>query len=156
MKKIKIYGILIGITLVIYITSLYYISAKMNNHPFRIFTSTNQMMYEVSLNDRDKRLYVPIIIKNRSNRLISSRNNISMGYHLYNVDEKQNQTLISWDNELTNIEDIFNNENGECNVALTIPEKTGVYIFYIDVLEAGKYWFSEKGVLTIPVTVEVK
>ena len=155
MKRIKIYGIVIGLLFIIYVTSLCYISAIMNDHPYRIKTSAKQVMYEVQLADEGI-LYVPITIENISNRLISSNNNISMGYHLYSVDKEGKQTMISWDNTLTTIEDIFNNETGICNVALTIPDKVGTYIYYIDVLETDKCWFSEKGVLTIPVTVEVK
>ena len=156
MKRIKIYGIAIGIVFITYVASLCYISAKMNDHPYRIKISAKQVMYEVQLVDNDKILYVPITIENKSNRLISSHNNISMGYHLYSADNDDEQTMISWDNALTSIEDIFNNETGICNVALTIPDKVGTYIYYIDVLETSKCWFSEKGVLTIPVTVEVK
>ncbi|WP_395546970.1 MULTISPECIES: hypothetical protein [unclassified Lacrimispora] len=156
MKKIKLYGTLIIIISIIYIISLCYISVQLNNHPYRIVISADQLMYEALLQDKDKQMYVPIVIENKSNRLISSNKNISMGYHLYSVDNDYNQTMISWDNALTSIDDIFNNEKGICNVALTIPDKAGTYIYYIDVLEADKYWFSEKGVLTIPVTVEVK
>ena len=156
MKKVKICGVIISIMLIIYVILLCYISTKMNNHPYKIYTSTDQTMYNVTLSNETKQIYVPITIENRSNRLISTRNNISMSYHLYKIDDNQNQTLVSWDNPLTNIDDVFNNEIGVCNVALTIPEKNGLYIYYIDILETGKLWFSENGVLTIPVTVEVK
>lgn len=156
MKKIKLYGTVIGILFIIYVVGLCYVSARMNDHPYRVITSAKQVFYEALLENKDQPLYVPITIENRSNRLISSNNNISIGYHLYRVDENGEQTMISWDNQLTNIPDIFNNETGICNVALILPDKEGTYIYYIDILEAYKCWFSEKGVLTIPVTVEVK
>ncbi|MFW6679575.1 hypothetical protein ACOAOT_18250 [Lacrimispora sp. AGF001] len=156
MKKMKKYSILVSILLFIYVFTLSIISVKMNNHPYRIFTSASQVSYEVSSKDANRELFVPITIKNKSNRLISSRNNINIGYHLYGVDENKEQKLIAWDNQLSNIEDIFNNEEGTCNVTLNIPDEAGVYIYYIDVLESNTQWFSEKGVLTIPVTVEVK
>lgn len=157
MKKVKIYSIIIALIFVLYVAGLCYISVKMNAHPYKIKTSLKeQVMYEVKLEDKDKPLYVPVIIENKSNRLISSNNNMNIGYHLYSVDEEGKQVMLSWDNKLSYIEDIFNNETGLCNVELMIPEKAGKYIYYIDVLEKEKCWFSEKGVLTIPVTVEVK
>lgn len=156
MKRIKLYGMIIGVVFIIYVVALCYISTRMNDHPYRIKTSASQEVFDVSLQDKDRVIYVPITIENKSNRLISTNNNISMGYHLYAVDKNGKQTMVSWDNTLTSIEDVFNNETGICNVALYIPDKAGKYIYYVDVLDSGKCWFSEKGVLTIPVIVEVK
>lgn len=156
MKKLKVYATIIGFLFIGYVVALGYISARMNSHPYRITTSATQIMYEVTRDKDAQVIYVPIKITNNSNRLISSNNKMNMGYHLYKIDSNGKQEMISWDNPLTSIKDIFNNESGICNVAISIPDKAGTYICYIDLLEDNKCWFSEKGVLTIPVTVEVK
>ena len=63
--------------------------------------------------------------------------------------------MLSIENIRTEPGQILPGEQKEVSMRITVPLEKGVYIFYVDLLEEGVTWYSERGTKTKPIVVEV-
>lgn len=151
MKKKMILGMLC-LLFIMYTFSLFYISNGQNVYNVEIQMISEY--YAVSQTDARNVFDVPVIIKNYSNRTVSSQLNIALSYHLYRVND-ETQELISIENMRSVIPNVYPGDKQQVNLQFEIPLEKGTYILYADLIEENTVWYSECGMLAPYVYIEV-
>ncbi|MSS64494.1 hypothetical protein [Velocimicrobium porci] len=139
-KKRQIIIVLTGIIFCAYIFLLVTISK--NQNPYCVIISSDKTQYEVVKSQiKEVEYNIPVYIKNKANRELSSIKNFYLSYHLY--DEKKK--LIQFDNVRTEIPAVFSTDKKLVDLKVEVPLKKGHYFLEPDIVNEGVTWFSEQG-----------
>lgn len=152
MKK-RIGICVIGVAFFLYTVSLFLISS--NQNPYLVEMSVQENYLSISREETGAFYYIPVEISNKSSRTVSSQLNTNLSYHLYRVGENDD-TLISLENGRSVVPNIYPGDSEIVELQYEVPVEKGVYIIYIDLIEEGVKWYSESGMLTPYVMIEVR
>lgn len=147
-NKLKILSIAAG--LIIYVVLLIYISSIQSNYNVKL--NTEKEVYEFTENE-EKEYVIPVIINNKSNRVLSSTEEykIFLSYHLYDGEGN----LLVYDGMRSSFEhQILSHEKDVVDMYMNL--EPGEYIVEIDVLQEFVTWFAEQEDTSIRVKVIVK
>ncbi len=142
----------VGLLFGCYILTLFWISGKQN--PYLVQIDAKQDYFMIDREWVGEEFEIPVVIHNTSWKAIAAEFRISLSYHLYALNQEE-QTLLSIENIRTEPGQILPGEQKEVSMRITVPLEKGIYIFYVDLLEEGVTWYSERGTKTKPIVVEV-
>lgn len=151
MKK-KVVAYIIGMLSFLYIVSLFFISK--NQNPYYVKMESTEAFCYVNRAETGNLYETSVVIANHSNRTLSSQLNINLSYHLYRVVE-DTQELVSIENIRTTIPNIYPGDSTEVRLQFEVPAENGTYILYADLIEENVIWYSERGMRTPYITIEV-
>lgn len=139
MRKYKEKFLIIGtfLLIILYLGMLIYISRQQN--PYRVELKAAEREIEVQVDQ--KSIELPVELSNYSNRFISTSTGFFLDYHL----ENDNNELLSYDNQRSEIKGVLSTDTADIPLLINIPDKAGVYYLYVDIVEEGIAWFSDKG-----------
>lgn len=137
-----------AVIMIAYIILLLYIAGIQSD--YKIIFTTEKENYEFEENDEGHSIRVKV--KNKANRRLSSTDNFSVSYHLYDKDGN----VLSEDNVRTELpKALFTGDSVNIDVHLThlVP---GEYIIGFDMVQEYVEWFSEYEDIEKKVKVTIK
>ncbi len=151
MKK-RVVAYIIGTLFFLYTVSLFIISK--NQNPYYVKMESTEAARYINRAGAGNLHETSIVITNYSNRTLSSQLNINLSYHLYRIAE-DTQELVSIENIRTTMPNIYPGESKEVQLQFELPAEDGIYIIYADLIEEDVIWYSERGMRTPYITIEV-
>lgn len=151
MRK-RVVAYVAGMLFFLYTVSLFLISR--NQNPYHVKMESTEAFCYVNRAETGNLHETSIVITNHSNRTLSSQLNINLSYHLYRI-VGDTQELVSIENIRTTIPNIYPEDSTEVRLQFEVPIENGIYILYADLIEENVVWYSERGMRTPYITIEV-
>lgn len=122
-------------------------SAIPSAYDIKLKTPVKTLIYEVGQSEQS----IEVTIDSRRYRELSSEQGFYLSYHILNTEKEE----VLHDGLRTDIGIIDARGVKKINMLFEVPEISGSYILEIDMVEEQVTWFSEQGMPTLQIPLEV-